>query len=332
MAKPTVLPLWNTAEERVLAPSATQQATGWIWTGSKYEKPKGEVFNYWMNNVYKWIKYFDEEVVPSSPIATSEEYTATGGETFVTTSNNTNLQVYKNGTFLIKDTDYTINVDGVTVDLTVALNVSDFVQWYDLRKLERSYINRDINSLTNKANVVNADELVIADSESSFSLKKLSLSNLKANITPAGSVIAYPSTSAPGGYLECNGAALSRTTYSDLFAVIGTTYGAGNGSTTFNIPDLRGEFIRGFDNGRGVDGGRAIGTEQISQANSIENIETGGGSFNEPGVSNIPDDGNSSEWVRSGQGGGSSFITIRAKKKGVETRPRNIAMMYCIKY
>ncbi len=73
---------------------------------------------------------------------------------------------------------------------------------------------------------------------------------------PAGTVNAYAGSIvnfAPDGYLLCNGGTISRTIYSDLFAAIGTTYGAGDGSTTFNIPDLRAEFIRGLDSGRGID-------------------------------------------------------------------------------
>jgi microcystin-dependent protein len=80
---------------------------------------------------------------------------------------------------------------------------------------------------------------------------------------PAGTVIWWAgSTSAPSGYLKCNGAAVSRTTYADLFSAIGTTWGSGDGSTTFNVPDLRGEFVRGYDDGRGVDSGRAFASSQ----------------------------------------------------------------------
>ena len=82
---------------------------------------------------------------------------------------------------------------------------------------------------------------------------------------PVGMVMAYAAATAPTGWSECDGTTLSRVTEAALFAVIGTTYGAGNGSTTFNKPDLRGEFIRGWDHGRGVDTGRAIGTAQGSQ-------------------------------------------------------------------
>lgn len=62
---------------------------------------------------------------------------------------------------------------------------------------------------------------------------------------PIGTVLAYYGTTPPAHTLACNGAAISRTAYAELFAVIGTTAGAGDGSTTFNLPDLRGQFVRG---------------------------------------------------------------------------------------
>ena len=62
---------------------------------------------------------------------------------------------------------------------------------------------------------------------------------------PIGTIIAYAANSAPSGYLLCNGSAVSRTTYADLFAKIGETYGSGDGSTTFNLPNLTDRFIQG---------------------------------------------------------------------------------------
>ena len=62
---------------------------------------------------------------------------------------------------------------------------------------------------------------------------------------PTGAILPYGGTTAPSGYVLANGAAISRTTFADLFAVYGTTYGAGDGSTTFNVPDLRGRFPLG---------------------------------------------------------------------------------------
>ncbi|OUS00763.1 hypothetical protein A9Q86_08375 [Flavobacteriales bacterium 33_180_T64] len=103
---------------------------------------------------------------------------------------------------------------------------------------------------------------------------------------PTAAIFAFPTAIAPTGYLICDGSAVSRTTYADLFAVIGVIYGNGNGSTTFNLPDYRGEFLRGFDNGAGNDPdaisrldrgdgvtGDAIGTKQTGETNShLHNI------------------------------------------------------------
>ena len=82
---------------------------------------------------------------------------------------------------------------------------------------------------------------------------------------PAGSVIYHAANTPPTGFLKADGSAVSRSTYSDLFAAIGETYGAGDGSTTFLVPDLRGEFMRGWDDSRGVDGkiGRASCRERV---------------------------------------------------------------------
>ena len=77
-----------------------------------------------------------------------------------------------------------------------------------------------------------------------------------------GEVAFFARSTPPSGWLKANGAAVSRTTYAALFAAIGTTFGAGDGRSTFNLPDLRGEFIRGVDDGRNVDSGRGLGTAQ----------------------------------------------------------------------
>jgi len=134
---------------------------------------------------------------------------------------------------------------------------------------------------------------------------------------PIGSIVSYAGATAPSGYLICNGAAVSRTTYAALFAAIGTTYGVGNGSTTFNIPDLRGEFVRGFDAGRGVDSGRVLGSWQVdlfkSHTHTINNVIMLGGGYLP--YSNI-----------AGPQTGTTNPT-----GGSETRPRNVAMNYIIK-
>lgn len=84
---------------------------------------------------------------------------------------------------------------------------------------------------------------------------------LPTQLVPAGMVAHFPTTTPPEGWLRCNGADVSRTTYAALFAVIGTTFGSSNG-LSFRLPDLRGEFIRGLDDGRGIDPSRSIGSSQ----------------------------------------------------------------------
>lgn len=96
------------------------------------------------------------------------------------------------------------------------------------------------------------------------SLKAYADTQIVTMAAPTGSVICYTGTAPPAGYLECNGREYLRSEYSALFTVIGTRFGNGNGTTSFNVPDLRGEFVRGWDNGRGVDPdrNRTLGSHQ----------------------------------------------------------------------
>ena len=90
--------------------------------------------------------------------------------------------------------------------------------------------------------------------------------------SPVGSVIDLPVTTAPDMYLFCNGAAVSRTTYAALFAVIGTAHGSGDGSTTFNLPDRRGYFTRGTDGGAGRDPDTSTRTAMNTGGNTGDNV------------------------------------------------------------
>ena len=78
-----------------------------------------------------------------------------------------------------------------------------------------------------------------------MTMTRMSPSNVSTTI-PAGAMMPYGAATAPDGWLLCNGAAVSRTTYATLFSVLSTTFGAGDGSTTFNVPDLRGRFPIGL--------------------------------------------------------------------------------------
>jgi microcystin-dependent protein len=157
------------------------------------------------------------------------------------------------------------------------------------------------------------------------------------DLTPAGTIIYSARTTAPTGYLKANGAAVSRTTYATLFAAIGTLYGGGDGSTTFNVPDLRGEFIRGFDDSRGIDSGRSMGSSQS------EMIGPHNHTINDPGHNhqvniNVYQQGagpNAQTDMANRAGNTTSStattgITIN-NNSGTENRPRNVALLACIK-
>lgn len=136
-----------------------------------------------------------------------------------------------------------------------------------------------------------------------------------------GQVAAFAMSSAPAGWLKANGAVISRTAYANLFLSIGTTFGSGDGSTTFKLPDLRGEFVRGWGDNGGNDPGRIFGSWQSDQfkehSHYFDTADTGGNGSSyrveKTGLTN-PDTSNTS------------------KEGGAETRPRNVALVYCIKY
>jgi microcystin-dependent protein len=135
---------------------------------------------------------------------------------------------------------------------------------------------------------------------------------------PPGSIIHVAMNTAPSGYLKANGAAVSRTTYSALFTAIGTTFGAGDGSTTFLVPDLRGEFVRGWVDDGSVDSGRTFGSTQADELKSHSHA--------------IPTFNNGFVGSRAGTFTNSAGGNLNTNAfGGAETRPRNIALLACIK-
>lgn len=131
-----------------------------------------------------------------------------------------------------------------------------------------------------------------------------------------GLVFPFAGSTVPDGMLLCDGQAVSRTTYAALFAVVGTTYGVGDGSTTFNVPELRGEFVRGLDAGRGVDAARALGSAQAASFESHTHTDVTGGALGVAAGAL-----QAAEYVADAQTGATG---------GTETRPRNVALNYVI--
>lgn len=162
---------------------------------------------------------------------------------------------------------------------------------------------------------------------------------------PAGAVATFAMNTAPTGWLKANGALVSRTTYAALFSTIGTTFGVGDGSTTFALPDLRGEFLRGWDDGRGVDTGRAFGSAQLDQMQRLTgtlqtNISAYGGSVAGSGMVQ-GNGGNGANRVGGSSPSSSTIYNIDSATSpdarvssttSGETRARNVALLACIKF
>ena len=150
-------------------------------------------------------------------------------------------------------------------------------------------------------------------------------------ILQTGSIFGNARSSAPTGYLLCDGSAVSRTTYARLFTAIGTTYGTGNGSTTFNIPDGRGGTLRGAGTSSGYTQNVTVTLGAKDNDAFQSHIHTyymyylqGQGGFSVPGGSQIGDYyGNTTSPASDGNG------TPRAT---TETKMKNIGVNFFIKF
>jgi hypothetical protein len=155
---------------------------------------------------------------------------------------------------------------------------------------------------------------------------------------PVGSSIIMNSETVPAGYLEEDGSAISRTTYAALFAAIGTRYGVGDGSTTFNLDDKRGRFMRGWDHGAGTDPDAAARTDSGDGSTTGDHVGTKQADAFKAHTHDLYKDG-----FEDGLGGGivygatytnsgSGSDTGTISTGGNETRPTNITVMFCVKY
>ena len=167
--------------------------------------------------------------------------------------------------------------------------------------------------------------------------------------TPAGAIMYFAMVAVPKGWLECNGEEVSRQDYEKLFNTLGTVFGEGDGETTFNLPDLRGEFIRGFDNYRGIDAEREFGSWQKG---TLQPYDSNKYSVWTLGVYNTVDDNPDTVKKLAGLetvdvkdynpyciSGTRTNTEIPANvpqgnpdKCTASTRPRNVALLPCIKY
>ncbi len=173
---------------------------------------------------------------------------------------------------------------------------------------------------------------------------------IPSNSVRTGEISCFLQSYAPSGYVIANGGLLSRAAYPALWAYaqasgnIAATdaawaagmYSPGDGATTFRIPELRGEFLRFADSGRGIDAGRSVGSFQGDQNKSHSHGVTDPGhthSYKTYGLGNSGLNGNAntnSDWGLPNTGSSATGISINADG-GSEARPRNVALLPCIK-
>ena len=143
---------------------------------------------------------------------------------------------------------------------------------------------------------------------------------LKSTLLPPGAIFWYASETIPTGFLLCDGSNISRTDYAKLFAVIGTTFGTGDGSTTFTLPDMRAAFVRGA----GQQSGYSAVFGQKQSATAIYDTRASGGALVNISFQDKTSSGGTGGYFSSGTGTKSSTLYY--------TRPYNIALTPIIKY
>ena len=173
----------------------------------------------------------------------ANKYLAFGssGEPIATAGTTSTVVVSSYGQTLIDDSD------AATARTTLGLGSLSTLSTVGSSQIDANAVTASELNISGNGS---SGQVVQSDGDGSFSYASLGTSFL------SGMVMPYAGSSAPTGFLLCGGQAVSRTTYSGLFAVVGTTYGVGDGSSTFNLPDLQGRVVAGKDDMSGASANR----------------------------------------------------------------------------
>jgi len=308
-------------------PGAIKYSAGWV-----VEAPEYEYYNYWQGRTDEMLQHLDRNGIPEYSATTIYEvggYCREGAVTYrsLVTTNTGNLPSTSPTQWAIAFLVPGNNLSDLASASTARTNL-------DVRSRAEvdgaTTLNNNVIAL-GKLSQISTARLLGRVSASTGDVESLTATQVRtflnvedgasAETAPTGSIATIASVSTPTGYLDCDGAAVNRTTYADLFAEIGTVFGVGNGTTTFNLPDLRGEFIRGWDDSRGVDTGRVFGSSQADAFESHTHTISAGN-----------DVGTGTQRVESANNNSEDFALTSSATGDTETRPRNIALLYCIKY
>lgn len=185
----------------------------------------------------------------------------------------------------------------------------------------------------------NPETLAAMGIKDSYTKAEIEAMIAQASALPVGATVAFPLDKMAPGFLELDGSVKSIAVYPDLAAFLGTAFNKGDeGAGNFRLPESRGEFLRGWDHGRGVDAGRAISSSQLDAlqnlTGSIGDIPAGTGGQAHYGTgaftASLPGQGPAADGV-SVPWKAYSFDASRVARTSTETRPRNLAVVWCVK-
>ena len=307
----------------------TTPYNGQLWVDTNTNPPILKVYN---GATFTTVSFLPGSSVATSPSGTAPSSPVLGQLWLDTSQTPDELKVYDGAAF--------VRVD--PLGITDADAASKYLQ---ITNAALTYLSLAGGTLTGNLTLTGDPTTTNMASNKGYVDAQIAAIPTAADLTPAGTVIYSARSTAPTGYIKANGAAISRSTFSVLFAAIGTQYGVGNGSTTFNIPDLRGEFIRGWSDGHTVDSGRTLGSNQGS-ANLLHNHTLVGGgvsgsfvtsvTFNkrDNAVPNSPDEVDvlNTQTSISAPTSSPGYTRPTANNRGgTESRPRNVSLLACIK-
>ncbi|QDH63691.1 MULTISPECIES: phage tail protein [Pseudomonas] len=196
--------------------------------------------------------------------------------------------------------------------------------------------NASIVTLLIDDTVVKATRAWVMDylAKGTYSKAEIEAMIAKASALPVGSVIAFPVDKIPPGFFELDGSVRSAAAYPDLSSFLGSAFNKGDeGVGNFRLPESRGEFLRGWDHGRGIDVGRAVGGYQPSGGvvMGIDGRLSSSAGTIAPYSVVVPADGSQTAWLNTGDAGSASDVDLKFSLSSSALKPRNIAVIWCIK-
>lgn len=295
--------------------------TGQLWVNTSTSPATLKVYD---STTFQTISFLPGSSVATSPSGTAPSSPTLGQLWLDTSQTPDELKVYDGAAF--------VRVD--PLGITDAAAASKYLQ---ITNAASTYLALTGGTLTGNLTLTGDPTTINMASNKGYVDAQIAAIPAVTDQTPAGTVIYSARSTAPTGYIKANGAAISRSTFSVLFAAIGTQYGVGDGSTTFNVPDLRGEFIRGFDDSRGIDSGRSMGSSQSEMIGPHNHTINDPGHNHEVNI-NVYQNGSgpnaqtdmANRANNTTSDPATTGITIN-NNSGTENRPRNVALLACIK-